>query len=241
MLKILQQHIRESGFQHPDSHQWYRMADVSFIVVADNTTELQPRFSQPFLLLDWQDYRCTTCIDFCMMSHLKHVLTHLSCFASYSLGDLHFILCELLRDVAVQSETTMTTNEIISKVVDVSLDLHKQLQQSFYCEALCYSLFSLADLTRIFHRVSSLAAQLDTVEDFLLAWQHESFWAYSSKLPSDADVARYLDTAAMAVKKHFSNVPLVCHLHVPITDTATYIRMYVLASIQYGPGAIFHV
>lgn len=137
----------------------------------------------------------------------------------------------------MQSETTMTTDEIISKVVDVSLDLHKQLQQSFYCEALCYSLFSLADLTRIFCRVSSLAAQLDTAEDFLLVWQHESFWVYSSKLPSDADVARYLDTVAMAVKKHFSNVPLVCPLHVPITDTA----MYVLASVQYGPGALFHV
>ena len=128
---------------------------------------------------------------------------------SYSSSDLHFILCELLRDVAVRSEATITTDEIISKVVDVALDLHKQLQQSFYSEALCRSLFSLADLTKLFCRVSSLAAQLDSVEDFLLVWQHESFWAYSSKLPSDADVARYLDTAAMAVKKHFSSVPLV--------------------------------
>lgn len=64
VLQILQQHIREGGFQHPDNHQWYRMADVSFIVVADSTTELKLRFSQPFLLLDWQDYRCTACITF---------------------------------------------------------------------------------------------------------------------------------------------------------------------------------
>ena len=137
------------------------------------------------------------------------MLSCLFCFLFHSSSDLHFILCELLKDVDVQSETTISTDEIISKVVDVALDLHKQLQQSFYSEELGYSLFSLADLTRIFHRVSSLAAQLDTVEDFLLVWQHESFWAYSSKLPSDADVARYLDTAAMAVKKHFSSVPLV--------------------------------
>ena len=88
-------------------------------------------------------------------------------FTFHSSSDLHFILCELLRDVAVQSEATITTNEIISKV-DVALDLHKQLQQSFYSEALCRSLFSLTDLTKLFHRVSSLADQLDSVEDFLL-------------------------------------------------------------------------
>lgn len=115
----------------------------------------------------------------------------------------------------MQSDTTITTNEIIGKVVDVSLDLHRQMQQSFYREAVCGSLFSLTDLTRIFSRVSALATQMNTVEDFLLLWQHESFWAYSSKLSSDADVARYLDTAAMAIKKHFSSVLLVCHCYLP--------------------------
>ena len=136
---------------------------------------------------------------------------------SFSTSDLHFILCELLRDVAVHSETTVTTDEIISKVVDVSLDLHKQMQQSFYREAVSGSLFSLTDLTRVFYRVSTLAARMDSVEDFLLLWQHESFWAYSSKLSSDADVARYLDTAAMAIKKQFSSVLLVCHCYLPCT------------------------
>ena len=62
VLQILQQHIREGGFQHPDNHQFYRMADISFIVIVDTTTELKQRFSQPFLHLDWQDYRCTACV-----------------------------------------------------------------------------------------------------------------------------------------------------------------------------------
>lgn len=165
-----------------------------------------------------------------------HVCLLIFCHAGCSSSDLHFILCELLRDVAVQSDTTITTDEIISKVVDVALDLHKQLQQSFYSEELCYSLFSLADLTRIFHRVSSLAAQLGTVEDFLLVWQHESFWAYSSKLPSDADVARYLDTAAMAVKKHFSSVPqvctYVCYLPILVTGAAMHLLVFRMDRVQ---------
>ena len=168
------------------------------------------------------------------MHHGECVVLICHNFTFHSSSDLHFILCELLRDVAVQSEATITTDEIISKVVDVALDLHKQLQQSFYSEALCRSLFSLTDLTKLFHRVSSLAAQLDSVEDLLLVWQHESFWAYSSKLPSDADVARYLDTAAMAVKKHFSSVPLV-----RFTSTFLYLislHTYMLA--LDGPSAL---
>ena len=122
---------------------------------------------------------------------------------------MQYIFTQAMSGVTVDLEPTLTSTDVVQKIVDVSLDLHKQVQHIFQGKSHPSALFSFCDLARMFRRIRVSLESVHTLEDLLLLWQHESYWTYAAKLSTDADVARYLDTFGMAVKKQFSNIPMV--------------------------------
>ena len=122
---------------------------------------------------------------------------------------MQYILTQAMSEVTVDLAPTLTSNDVVQKIVDVSLDLHKQVQHIFQGKSHSSALFSFCDLALMFQRIRVSLERVHTLEDLLLLWQHESYWTYAVKLSTDADVARYLDTFGMAVKKQFSNIPMV--------------------------------
>ena len=122
---------------------------------------------------------------------------------------MQYIFTQAMSEVTVDLEPTLTSTDVVQKIVDVSLDLHKQVQHIFQGKSHPSAQFSFCDLARMFRRIRVSLESVHTLEDPLLLWQHESYWTYAAKLLTDADVARYLDTFGMAVKKQFSNIPMV--------------------------------
>nr|WAQ15579.1 axonemal dynein heavy chain E [Halisarca dujardinii] len=193
ILEILRQHIMEGGFHHPGNHQWYHVSDVSYILICDKNWELDPRLLHHCLILDWP---------------------------SYSQDDLQCIFSRVLEGAAVEPDAALTTGDAVRRIIDVSVDLHKQMQHLFHGKAhssggggSTWSLFSFSDLAHMFQRLQASLPRVQRLEELLLLWQHQSYWTYAGRLSSDADVARYLDTFGMAVKKQFSNVPMTEFLY----------------------------
>jgi dynein heavy chain len=186
ILEILRQHIMEGGFHHPGNHQWYQVADVSYILISDSNWELDQRLLHHCLILDW---------------------------TNYSIDDIQCIYMQVLDKVHVDTSSVISTQDVVQKIVDVSVDLHKQVQRLFQGKVHFGIVFTFCDLARMFQRIEASLDIIHTLEDLLLLWQHESYWTYAGKLSSDADVARYLDTFGMALKKQFSNIPMTEFLY----------------------------
>ena len=125
------------------------------------------------------------------------------------IDDIQCIYMQVLDKVHVDTSSVISTQDVVQKIVDVSVDLHKQVQRLFQGKVHFGIVFTFCDLARMFQRIEASLDIIHTLEDLLLLWQHESYWTYAGKLSSDADVARYLDTFGMALKKQFSNIPMV--------------------------------
>ena len=134
------------------------------------------------------------------------------CLLLFSFEDLHFIFCEMLKSLDFSSTLPQLSSvDIINKMVDVTLDIHKQMQHLFSHEDWCN--YSLCDLSKLFQRILCHASDITNEQDFLSMWQHQCYWTYTARLPSDADLTRYQDIIVLAIKKHLSNIPGVSPGH----------------------------